>query len=120
MPVKKRADKVRTAHKITPEAVEAFRAAMETRATYLGCMRGEGCHSPNQSTHCKTCRRYLDACGALHMTLDLPPWAPLPDAAETDEPPPARGALDPYVAGWPLARRLRLELERAVRDHVSE
>jgi hypothetical protein len=110
MPVKQRVHKSRP-HRITPEAVAAFRDAMATRETYYSCVRSERCEAPNRGERCDTCRRRLDASSAMRHALGLRPWQPTPIDADTDEPPPARGAVDLYVAAWPLARRLRLELQ---------
>ena len=112
MPVKLRAHKARP-HKITAEAVAAFREAQVTEATYTACLRGEQCNGKKVGDHCPTCRRYLTARTDLHRALGLRPWQPSPMDADTDEPPAWRGTGDLWTADWPLAYGLRLELEVA-------
>jgi len=109
MPVKQRAHKARP-HKITSEAVAAFREAQATEATYTACERGENCNGRKTNDHCPICRGYLIARTDLHRALGLRPWQPSPLDADTDEPIWRRPG-DLWAADWLLLRGLRLELE---------
>ena len=109
--------KARTAktrrHRITPEAVEAFRRALTTAGGYAACIAGEGCTAPGGREHCETCARHLDARRALHRVLDLRPWQPSPLDTGADAPPEWSRPGTPWHDAWALVRRLRLELEIA-------
>lgn len=77
MPVKRRQAKVKD-HRITADAIEAFRAG--------------------------------DAV-ALDRALGIRPWEVSPMDADTDDPPEWAGG-SAWAQSWPVARELRLELER--------
>lgn len=110
MPVRKRAGREK-AHRITPEAVEAFIEAQRGRERYISCIRGEGCRSTSASERCGECRAHLDASLRLYRALGLRPWqtSPLDVHPDWSCPWPSGAGAE----AWPLALELREQLLEA-------
>ena len=108
MPIKRRASKPRD-HRITLEAVDAFKAAEELGAIYDACneTRGQSCRSDEPGRkHCAECSEYLDQCNNLDRLLGLNPWECSPVRARAPDP-GERGLWAESVA---QAMQLRAEL----------
>ncbi len=110
MPVKRRLDK-RNAHRLTPAAVDAFREAIATRATFEACHRREACAAETAHDRCADCLRHIFALSALQRVLGLLPCQPTPLDTEADAPPDWCGPHDAWADSWALVRGLRVELE---------
>lgn len=105
MPVKRRWSKMRTT-RITPEAVEAFKAALPGQR-YLACIRGEACDSDHIGRHCDACTAHIDASRTLHRELGLFPFEASPIEVGEGLGPQDRSN---FAKSWEQAQELRREL----------
>lgn len=114
MPAKRTRAKAKT-HRITPEAVAAFKVAQNYADIYHACVGGQPCRSNHPSRHCTECRAYLSARNELDSLLGLRPWETSPlDAAEAESPyPPGTGG----AISFGQAKGLRAKLEAALAGH---
>ena len=109
----RRANVRRATSAITPEAVEAFKAAQEHQERYHACVAGEGCSSVEIGRHCAECRAHIEACQQLEHALGLKPWECSPLHVSSDDCPAPRDGTA-WAESIPQAIRLRAELEGAL------
>jgi hypothetical protein len=121
MPVKRRASK-QLRHRITPEAVVAFRAALELRA-HREEQIGNSASCPG-ADRCELCKTYERHVAVIGQHTGAEPWGFSPiDVADCPPPP----WFDPQAAqAWETARRVYCALcdaagiERATGAAISD